>query len=196
MSNILEELGTIVGKYFPIAEAAKDRIIRLQSNCDNAAVEIADLRAELAASQAQVAELQAQEGRLLTQITELRRELAAKQAIPAPAPVADTERIIKAARKVVAYRHSMSYNEGYFGEPAGLFKERIAELDRALPPIEIKSAPVAMEISDERLIALRKATFPLPVGKPNVEYGRALRFARAVIAEMSKPAPVAQEPKL
>lgn len=45
------------------------------------------------------------------------------------------------ARKIVLYRNSMSYNDSYFGEPAGLLKQVVAELDRLLPTVEER--PVA-----------------------------------------------------
>jgi len=135
------------------------------------------LRAELAA-------FQAREGRLLTQITELRRELAAKQAPEGwkLVPVEPTPEMRKAACDAwLDCGSKMFLNKAFAAAKAAI---------KAAPATQ--PAPVAVEISDERLIALRKATFQLPVGKPGVEYGRALRFARAVIAEMSKPAPVAQ----
>jgi hypothetical protein len=78
--------------------------------------------------------------------------ITSMEAAQAPKPVQvaapegfDIAKLVTAARMVTQYRHSMSYNEAYFGEAPGLFKTRIAELDRALPALypaaAIKAAP-------------------------------------------------------
>lgn len=37
-------------------------------------------------------------------------------------------------RRLCGFRLSMSYNDSYFGEPKGLLKGLVAEIDRKLPP--------------------------------------------------------------
>jgi hypothetical protein len=77
-------------------------------------------------------------------------QMLAEVPAPKPAQVAapegfDVEKLVTAARMVTQYRYSMSYNDAYFGEAPGLFKTRVAELDRALPTLypaaAIKAAP-------------------------------------------------------
>jgi hypothetical protein len=46
----------------------------------------------------------------------------------------EARKLIEAAKKVVSYRPSMSYNDSYFGEPEGAFKQRVTELERSIPP--------------------------------------------------------------
>lgn len=44
------------------------------------------------------------------------------------------------AKKLTAWRHCMSYNDSYFGEPPGLLKQVVAELERLMPPHPVKVA--------------------------------------------------------
>lgn len=44
------------------------------------------------------------------------------------------------ARQLVQWRHCMSYNDSYFGEPAGLLKHIAAEFERLLPPNDLAAA--------------------------------------------------------
>lgn len=57
------------------------------------------------------------------------------------------------AKKLTQWRHCMSYNDSYFGEPAGLLKQVVAELERLMPPHPVK-ADTCVELErglDERL---------------------------------------------
>ena len=74
------------------------------------------------------------------QIDRLRSELEAARG--------KVEALTTAARNVVSYRPSMSYNDSYFGEPAGVFKQRVAELDRALSPT---SAPMRADCESQNV---------------------------------------------
>lgn len=42
------------------------------------------------------------------------------------------------AKKLTSWRHCMSYNDSYFGEPPGLLKQVVAELERLMPPHPVK----------------------------------------------------------
>lgn len=44
------------------------------------------------------------------------------------------------ARRLVQWQHCMSYNDSYFGEPAGYLKQCVNELRHLLPPNELKAA--------------------------------------------------------
>lgn len=53
-----------------------------------------------------------------------------------PAVTVDLDRLRRLEQRVAEltkWKHSMSYNDSYFGEPAGLLKQVTAELDRLLP---------------------------------------------------------------
>lgn len=53
-----------------------------------------------------------------------------------PAVTVDLDRVRRLEQRVAEltkWKHSMSYNDSYFGEPAGLLKQVTAELDRLLP---------------------------------------------------------------
>jgi hypothetical protein len=52
------------------------------------------------------------------------------------------EEVRRLVGKLAQWRHCMSYNESYFGEPHGLLKSAIAELERIVDPI-YPPAPVA-----------------------------------------------------
>jgi hypothetical protein len=86
--------------------------------------------------------LQAHNAELQARIAELEAPKPAQVAAPEGL---DIPKLITAARMVTQYRYCMSYNEAYFSEAPGLFKTRIAELDRALPALypaaAIKAAP-------------------------------------------------------
>lgn len=65
----------------------------------------------------------------------------------------DAEGWQRHARMLAQYRPSMSYNDSYFGEPAGLLKQVVAELERLMPPHPVK-ADTCVELErglDERL---------------------------------------------
>lgn len=46
----------------------------------------------------------------------------------------------KAAQRLVTWRYCMSYNDSYFGEPAGLVKQVADELERLMPLLTCKAA--------------------------------------------------------
>lgn len=72
------------------------------------------------------------------------------EAAPSEPVAQEPTSLHRAARAVVNYRPSMSYNESYFGEPAGLFKSLVADLERALPTRPIyAAAPVATAVQQE-----------------------------------------------
>jgi hypothetical protein len=71
----------------------------------------------------------------------MRSEMSAATA----AQPAQPEAWQKHARKLVEWRHCMSYNDSYFGEPAGLLKQIAAEFERLLPPHELAAAPAAQQ---------------------------------------------------
>lgn len=43
-------------------------------------------------------------------------------------------------KKLIQWKHCMSYNDSYFGEPAGFLKWVVYQLERLLPQEETKSA--------------------------------------------------------
>lgn len=47
------------------------------------------------------------------------------------------------AQRLVQWLHCMSYNDSYFGEPAGYLKQCVNELKHLLPPNEVRAAPSA-----------------------------------------------------
>lgn len=49
------------------------------------------------------------------------------------------------AAKLVEWLYCMSYNDSYFGEPAGLVKRATAELNRLLPSMTIIAEPASTE---------------------------------------------------
>jgi hypothetical protein len=54
------------------------------------------------------------------------------------------DKMINASRNVTSSLYCMSYNDSYFGEPAGKFKAQVAELNRLLPVQSIKAwRPIA-----------------------------------------------------
>lgn len=56
------------------------------------------------------------------------------------------------AERLVEWLHCMSYNDSYFGEPAGYLKQCVNELRHLLPPHELKAAaPSAAPQSAERV---------------------------------------------
>lgn len=44
------------------------------------------------------------------------------------------------AKKLTQWRNCMSYNDSYFGEPPGLLKQVVGELERLMPPHPVKAA--------------------------------------------------------
>lgn len=47
------------------------------------------------------------------------------------------------AKRLVQWLHCMSYNDSYFGEPAGYLKQCVNEMKHLLPPNEVPAAPSA-----------------------------------------------------
>lgn len=70
---------------------------------------------------------------------------------PAKAQVV-VEELRKEIEKLTLYKHCMSYNDSYFGEPAGLVKQVSYQLERLL-----YAAPLVSEPDDFALDALNKA---------------------------------------
>ena len=55
------------------------------------------------------------------------------------------------ARQLTAWRHVMSYNDSYFGEPAGLVKQITTELDRLCSPRSTEATSQALrDVVSER----------------------------------------------
>ena len=71
----------------------------------------------------------------------------------------------KPAQRLVQWLHCMSYNDSYFGEPAGYLKQCVNELKHLLPPNEVPAAPSAQ--AEQPLLTVRVRSFPESNGKRN-----------------------------
>lgn len=69
------------------------------------------------------------------------------EAAEQPATLLESWQIL--AKKLTPYRYRMSYNDSYFGEPPGLLKQVVAELERLMPPHPVKAREVS-EIDGEK----------------------------------------------
>lgn len=97
---------------------------------------------------------------------------------PPAVPVAKLEPWMVHARKLVQWRHCMSYNDSYFGESAGLLKHITTELERLMP--------------EERLEAAHNAKLGTPPAAPVAKLepltdADALNLAQNVVANSERP---------
>lgn len=66
------------------------------------------------------------------------------------------------AAKLVEWLYCMSYNDSYFGEPAGLVKRATAELNRLLPSMPIIAEPAPTEGATPTLPDLESEAYYFP----------------------------------
>lgn len=94
------------------------------------------------------------------------------------------EYLKKLVASLAEWQLCMSYNDSYFGEPAGLVKRTSRELTKLIESFERTTAPVSL--TDEQIFAIHDST--------NNSDSQILSFARALLA--AAPAPIQQEPVL